>query len=128
VIAVRDEPNQTGDPALVCSSRARRSAISVFRSRIHPPSRSAMRLRAYLRNHGNIAKRLLVHLAGFNLGLLMRTLFGVGKPRPLPGLRVGIAALMAVLTLLLKVVDWSGLSLNGRPSPPTSPHVPLVRW
>ena len=34
--------------------------------------------RAYLRGHTNIRKRLLIHTGGFNLGLLMRTLFGVG--------------------------------------------------
>jgi hypothetical protein len=74
--------------------------------------------RTHLRKHGNIAKRLLVHLAGFNLGLLMRKLFGVGKPRCLQGLRAALAA------LLLEVVEWL-VPFNGRPSPPTSPHVPL---
>ena len=37
--------------------------------------------RTHLRGHGNILKRLLVHVAGFNLGLLMRKVFGLGKPR-----------------------------------------------
>ena len=37
--------------------------------------------RTHLRHHGNILKRLLVHVAGFNLGLAMRSLFGIGKPR-----------------------------------------------
>ncbi len=37
--------------------------------------------RTHLRGHGNILKRLLVHVAGFNLGLAMRKLFGIGKPR-----------------------------------------------
>lgn len=76
--------------------------------------------RTHLREHGNIAKRLLVHLAGFNLALLMRKLFGVGKPRCLQGLRAARAALVAVLALLLQVVDRLALS----PSPPASPHVP----
>src|SRR5262245_16302987 len=39
--------------------------------------------RAYLRGHDNIRKRLLIHTAGFNLGLLMRQLIGVGTPRGL---------------------------------------------
>lgn len=39
--------------------------------------------RTHLRGHGNILKRLLVHVAGFNLGLVMRSLFGIGKPRRL---------------------------------------------
>jgi hypothetical protein len=37
--------------------------------------------RVHLRGHDNIRKRLLVHAGGLNLGLLMRTLFGVGTPR-----------------------------------------------
>ena len=39
--------------------------------------------RVHLRGHPNILKRLLVHTAGFNLGLLMRRLTGVGTPRSL---------------------------------------------
>jgi transposase len=42
--------------------------------------------RTHLRHHRNILKRLLVHVAGCNLGLLMRTLFGLGTPRGLQGL------------------------------------------
>ena len=40
--------------------------------------------RVHLRGHSNILKRLLVHVCGFNLGLLMRQLTGVGTPRSLP--------------------------------------------
>ena len=39
----------------------------------------------HLRGHPNIRKRLLVHTGAFNLGLLMRTLIGVGTPRGLQG-------------------------------------------
>ena len=41
--------------------------------------------RVHLRGHDNILKRLLVHVGGFNLGLLMRQLTGVGTPRSLQG-------------------------------------------
>src|SRR5437870_5099295 len=41
--------------------------------------------RVYLRRHPNILKRLLVHVAAFNLGLVMRKLFGKGTPRGLQG-------------------------------------------
>jgi len=44
--------------------------------------------RTHLRGQTNILKRLLVHVAGFNLGLLMRKLLGVGTPKEyaaLPG-------------------------------------------
>ena len=39
----------------------------------------------HLRGHPNILKRLLVHVAGLNLGLLLRHLTGVGTPRSLQG-------------------------------------------
>jgi transposase len=42
--------------------------------------------RTHLRGHARILKRLLVHVAGCNLGLLMRKLFGLGTPRGLQGL------------------------------------------
>jgi transposase len=41
--------------------------------------------RTHLRGHSNIEKRLLVHYAGFNLGLLMREVLGTGTPRGLQG-------------------------------------------
>jgi hypothetical protein len=39
--------------------------------------------RVHLRGHPYILKRLLIHNAGFNLGLLMRQPIGVGTPRGL---------------------------------------------
>ncbi|WP_423929416.1 transposase [Candidatus Palauibacter sp.] len=41
--------------------------------------------RTHLRGHENIRKRMLVHAAAFNLGLLMRSRFGYGTPRSLQG-------------------------------------------
>ncbi len=41
--------------------------------------------RVHLRGHPNILKRLLVQVAGCNLGLLLRQLMGVGTPRNLQG-------------------------------------------
>ena len=54
--------------------------------------------RVYLRGHTNILKRLLIHIGGFNLGLLMRQLIGVGTPRGLQG-RLN-AVLVTLLTLI----------------------------
>ena len=54
--------------------------------------------RTHLRMHGNILKRLLVHVAGFNLGVLMRDLIGTGTPRELAELRQKLIS--AVLRLL----------------------------
>lgn len=41
--------------------------------------------RVHLRGHTTILKRVLLQTAALNLGLLMRTLFGVGTPRSLQG-------------------------------------------
>ncbi len=43
--------------------------------------------RTHLRGHENIRKRMLVHAAGFNLGLPMRHRYGYGTPRSLQGRR-----------------------------------------
>ena len=51
----------------------------------------------HLRGHTNILKRLLIHTGGFNLGLLMRQMIGVGTPRGLQG-RL-IAVVVTLLTL-----------------------------
>jgi transposase len=55
------------------------------RSFAHCYETGAMR-RLHLRERGNILKRLLVHVAGFNLGLVMRYLMGRGTPRGLRAL------------------------------------------
>lgn len=55
--------------------------------------------RVYLRGHQNILKRVLLHAGALNLGLLMRTLFGVGTPR---GLQGRVAALFVTVWLLLR--------------------------
>ncbi len=41
--------------------------------------------RIFVRGHANVRKRLLIHVWGFNLGLLMRRLTGIGTPRSLQG-------------------------------------------
>lgn len=68
--------------------------------------------RTHLREHPNIWKRLLIHHAGFNLGLLMRQRFGYGKPRVLQGLRGLLAALSDFLRAifgLLRRQEWQAL-------------------
>jgi len=62
--------------------------------------------RTHLRGHANILKRLLVHAGGFNLGLFMRTLLGVGTPRALQGRLAAIVAL--VVTLWMHATDLWG--------------------
>ena len=58
----------------------RRRAEIVERSFAHNLDRGGMR-RTWLRGRENVHKRFLVHVAGHNLGILMRLLVGVGTPR-----------------------------------------------
>jgi len=61
--------------------------------------------RTHLRGHRNILKRLLIHVAGFNLGLVMRRLLGVGKPRILQGLTRSIfERLLATVDVICDLV------------------------
>ena len=52
----------------------------VERSFAHVLERGGMR-RTWLRGRENVHKRYLVHVAGYNLGILMRALFSAGTPR-----------------------------------------------
>jgi transposase len=65
--------------------------------------------RVHLRGHDNILKRLLLHVGGLNLGLLMRTLFGVGTPRSLQG---RVAAFFVALWSLVQRSEtfWARLT------------------
>ena len=58
----------------------RRRGEMVERSFAHILERGGMR-RAWLRGRENVHKRYLIHVAGFNLGVLMRARFGQGTPR-----------------------------------------------
>ena len=66
--------------------------------------------RTHLRGHGNILKRLLIHIRGFNPGLLMRKLFGVGAPRSLQGRAAALRE--AIPAVLRRWVD--SLPMKGR--------------
>jgi transposase len=48
--------------------------------------------RTHLRGHPNILKRLLIHVAGFNLSLVLRQILGFGTPRGLQGLSAAVLA------------------------------------
>jgi transposase len=62
----------------------RRRGETIERSFAHLYESGGLR-RTHLRGHQNILKRLLVHASAFNLGILMRTMFGRGTPRGLQG-------------------------------------------
>jgi transposase len=69
----------------------------IERSFAHLYATGGMR-RTHLRGHTNILKRILIHAGGFNLGLVMRHLIGLGTPRGLQGrLATVIAALLVLM-------------------------------
>ena len=75
------------------------------RSFAHSYETGGMR-RTHLRGHGNILKRLLIHVCGLNLGLVIRARVGAGKPRQLAA--VGAAtfpALFGVGAALLRLLQ-----------------------
>jgi transposase len=82
----------------------------IERSFAHTLETGGMR-RTHLRFHYNIVKRVLIHVAGFNLGLLMRKRFGVGTPRGLQGrLAAAIAACVVLLDLIYNILRGIGRS------------------
>ena len=78
--------------------------------------------RGHLRGHANSLKRVLVHTGGFNLGLLMRRLIGVGTPRSLQG-RLA-TRLGARLDLRRRL--WGRLPDHGVSDPPDSSVATLL--
>jgi transposase len=76
----------------------------VERSFAHCYETGGMR-RTHLREHPNILKRLLIHVAGFNLGLVMRHRFGIGKPRVLQGLVARLLRLLCTFLARLTAQD-----------------------
>jgi len=78
------------------------------RSFAHNYETGGMR-RTHLRGHRKILKRLLIHTCGFNLGLVLRSVFGIGKPRRLQdraaaGALAFFCGVVAVLRSLQKLV------------------------
>jgi transposase len=76
----------------------RRRGETIERSFAHLYDTGGMR-RTHLRGHTNILKRLLIHAGGFNLGLVMRHLIGLGTPR---GLQGRLATVLATLFVFLR--------------------------
>jgi transposase len=75
----------------------------IERSFAHGYETGAMR-RTHLRHHDNIAKRLLVHVGGFNLSLVMRKLVGIGTPRGLQGLFSRIFGVLWTMWNILQMI------------------------
>jgi transposase len=91
----------------------RRRAEIVERSFAHTLERGGMR-RTWLRGRENVHKRYLIHVAGHNLGLLMRLLFGAGTPKEAAAR--GRAFLVIVrtentLSIVIYALDQTGLGI-----------------
>src|SRR5712691_9966641 len=71
----------------------------IERSFAHLYDTGGMR-RTHLRGHQNILKRVLIHAGGFNLGLLIRSILGVGTPR---GVQGRLAAVLAAVSALIAI-------------------------
>jgi transposase len=83
--------------------------------------------RVHLRGHHNILKRVLLHAAALNLGLLLRTLVGVGTPRSLQG---RLAASFVALGALLHLPEtlWTAIrTRDGQYATVYSCFVPEIR-
>ena len=72
--------NRTRLRSAVGQQVMRTRAELVERSFAHILDRDGMR-RTWLRGRENVHKRYLIHVAGHNLGLLMRLLIGAGTPK-----------------------------------------------
>jgi transposase len=87
--------------------------------------------RVPVRGRANVTKRVLLQTAAYNLGLLMRTLCGVGTPRGLQGRASAwlgsLVAVVAGLTASLNDVVRHLVSLGAdHPAPHRDRHGPLV--
>jgi transposase len=78
----------------------------IERSFAHCYETGGMR-RTHLRKHNNILKRLLIHVAGANLGLLLRSWYGTGTPRSLQGLSVTLRFFVALIECALRIKSRS---------------------
>ena len=76
--------------------------------------------RVHLRGRENIEKRYQLHVAGYSLGVLMRTLTGMGTPRGLQGLTAALtrAAKAVIAGTCSKLIAWTSMA----------PSAPEHRW
>jgi len=97
----------------------------IERSFAHVYDTGGMR-RTHLRGHENILKRLLIHAGGFNLGLVMRQLIGVGTPRGLQDVTLGaLAALVRVIQVVCALIT---VNVTNSWSIPVSRDSSCVSW
>lgn len=96
------------------------------RSNAHLYETGGMR-RVHLRGRTNIRKRLLVHAAAFNLGILMRHRYGIGTPRGLTRTLAAVSRVAQATTPLWRRLGgvcshaWSIVTAHGR-------HARRITW
>src|SRR3954471_20137102 len=91
----------------------RRRAEIVERSFAHNLDRGGMR-RTWLRGRDNVHKRYLVHVAGHNLGILMRLLIGAGTPREAAARALAYAFFFCTdeaVTVILVAASYDGFAV-----------------
>jgi transposase len=81
--------------------------------------------RTHLRGHTNILKRLLIHTGAFHLGLILRQIVGVGKPRRLQG---SGAALFSLLFTVAALVFGRFVARNAHSGPSRPAEFQLPRF
>src|SRR2546426_8589198 len=87
-------------------SLLRRRGLMLERPFAHCYETGRMR-RVHLRGRENILKRLLIHVAGFNLSLVLRLMVGKGTPRGLQDLAIN--AFFVLLVLIERIKRLLGL-------------------
>jgi len=102
----------------------RRRGESVERSFAHLYETGGMR-RTHLRGHTNILKRLLIHTGAFNLGLILRQMVGMGKPR-LP--QAAVAVIFSLILGVAALVFGRLVARHGHSGPSRPAEFPLPRF
>jgi hypothetical protein len=72
--------------------------------------------RLYVRGIGNVHKKLLIQAAACNLALLMRTMYGAGKPRAAHDQAIeAIFVILALITAIASLPEPWGATLGNSP-------------
>jgi len=81
--------------------------------------------RTHLRGHTNILKRLLIRTGAINLGLILRQIVGVGKPRRLQG---SGGAIFSLLFMVAALVFGRFMARDGHSGPSRPAEFQLPRF
>ena len=75
--------------------------------------------RVFLRGRENIEKRYQIHVAAYNLGVLMRSIIGKGTPRGFHGLAAAVLGICAIVESVLRALKsaWTGNFLPNASTP-----------